>query len=100
VDRATPADEGHADAGEIYAAEIGRQQAMVRAKGKSADRFAQKRRDDEIRALYASGEWTQEQLASRFNVSRVRVTQLVKKALETCDGRRAHEAADVHLHAG
>lgn len=64
--------------GELYAAEVGRQQALIRAKGKKADRFAQRKRDQQIRARADAGA-THQEIAREFDVSRVRVTQILGK---------------------
>jgi hypothetical protein len=52
--------------------------SMVRAKGKSADRFAQAARDDEIRRLHHRGA-TLEDLAARFTLDKSRISRIVRR---------------------
>lgn len=66
--------------GEIRAQVAHREASLVRAKGKSADRFAQGRRDDEIRRLHETGSWSLAQLAEKFNLDKSRISRITRGA--------------------
>jgi hypothetical protein len=81
--------------GDVYAAWEARQAALAAAKGKRAARPAQRARDDEIRALYATGNWSQTHLARTFNVTQARVSQIVAGGLKV-----SAAAADISVQTG
>lgn len=64
--------------GEIRAQFDHRQASLARAKGKSADRFAQAARDDEIRRLHHRGA-TLDELAKRFSLDKSRISRITRK---------------------
>lgn len=66
--------------GEIRAQVAHRQASLVRAKGKSADRFAQRRRDEEIRRLHATGGYSLDELARKFGLDKSRVSRITRAA--------------------
>lgn len=63
--------------GEIRAQFEHRQASLVRAKGKGADRFAQRARDDEIRRLHHRGASLGE-LSARFGLDKSRVSRITR----------------------
>lgn len=65
--------------GEVRAQVEHRTASLIRAKGKTADRFAQARRDEEIRRLHHRGA-TLAELADRFNLDKSRVSRIVRAA--------------------
>lgn len=64
--------------GEIRAQHEHRAASLVKAKGKSADKFAQAKRDDEIRRLYHRGA-TLAELATRFGLDKSRISRITRK---------------------
>lgn len=64
--------------GEIRAQFDHRQASLSRAKGKQSDKFAQARRDEEIRRLFHRGASLAE-LAARFNLDKSRVSRITRK---------------------
>src|SRR5581483_8789584 len=64
--------------GEIRAQVEHWQASLVRAKGKSADRFAQRARDEEIRRLHHRGASLSE-LAQRFDLDKSRISRITRK---------------------
>lgn len=65
--------------GEIRAQFEHRQASLVRAKGKSADKFAQAKRDEEIRRLHHRGA-SLDDLAARFHLDKSRISRITRAA--------------------
>jgi hypothetical protein len=64
---------------EVHAQVAHREASLVRAKGKGADRFAQRARDEEIRRLHRGGA-SLDELASRYRIDRSRVSRITRAA--------------------
>jgi hypothetical protein len=63
--------------GEIRAQHAHRQASLVRARGKSADRFAQRARDEEIRRLHHRGA-SLDELARKFSLDKSRISRITR----------------------
>ena len=66
--------------GEIRAQVDHRLASLTRAKGKTADKFAQRARDEEIRRLHATGNFTLDELAARFELDKSRISRITRAA--------------------
>lgn len=64
--------------GEIRAQFAHRQASLVRAKGKKADRFAQRARDEEIRRLHRGGASLAD-LAAQYDLDKSRVSRITRR---------------------